>query len=84
MVYIKTPKFLWQIFLFFEGVGPITAYKLIKDHKSIEKVIEHLKKENENSDRKKKFVIPDPFHFADARELFMKPNVISDFKDIEV
>jgi len=29
-----------------EGIGPITAYKLIKEFKCIENVIEHVKKEN--------------------------------------
>ena len=66
------------------GVGPVTAYKLIKEYNTIERAIEHLKKENENPDRKKKFMIPDPFNYVDARELFMNPDVISDLKDIEV
>jgi len=38
-----------------DGVGPITAFKLIKEFKTIEKVMEHLLLENENTKRKKKF-----------------------------
>jgi len=37
------------------GIGPVTAYKLVKEHKNIEKILEHLKKENENPNRKKKY-----------------------------
>jgi len=58
-----------------DGVGPVTAYKLIKEHKTIENVIEHLKKENESEKRKKKYIIPEPFLYEDSRDLFIKPEV---------
>ena len=35
-------RFLWSLFL---GIGPKTAYNLIKKHHSIEEVIKHLDKE---------------------------------------
>mmetsp|Transcript_13560 Transcript_13560/g.1210 ORF Transcript_13560/g.1210 Transcript_13560/m.1210 type:complete len:81 (+) Transcript_13560:706-948(+) len=58
-----------------EGIGPVTAYKLIKEHKNIEKVIEHLKKENESDKKKKKFEIKPEFNYKESRELFYNPEV---------
>jgi len=57
-----------------EGIGPITAYKLIKEFKCIENVIEHVKKENQT---KQKYKIPEKFYYEDSRELFIKPEVKS-------
>ena len=57
------------------GVGPATAYKLIKDHKTIEAVTKHLLADNETSNRKKKYVVPKDFFYEDARELFLNPTV---------
>ncbi|OJJ84172.1 multifunctional nuclease RAD27 [Aspergillus glaucus CBS 516.65] len=51
-------------------VGPNTALKLIREHGSLEKVVEHIE-----SDPKKKFVIPEDWRYQDARELFVKPDV---------
>lgn len=65
-------------------MGPITAFKLIKEHKTIEKVIERLKKDNEDPKRKKKYIIPDPFNYEDARELFKNPLAIKDTNSLEV
>lgn len=48
-------------------VGPTTALKLIREHKSIEKVIKHLGS---------KYTVPENFPYQDARELFLKPDVI--------
>lgn len=44
--------------------------KLIREHGSLEKVVEHIE-----SDPKKKFVIPEDWRYQDARELFVKPDV---------
>lgn len=51
-------------------VGPHTALKLIRDHGTLEKVVEFMQK-----DEKKRYVIPDDWPFADARELFFNPDV---------
>ncbi|CAK7210253.1 Elongation of fatty acids protein 2 [Sporothrix bragantina] len=51
-------------------VGPNTALKLIREHGTLEKVVEFMK-----TDEKKKFVIPDDWPYEDARELFFKPDV---------
>lgn len=58
-----------------KGIGPTTALKMIREHKSIEKVIENLGS---------KFTVPEDWPYQDARELFLKPDVIDaeecDFK----
>ncbi|KAF4222615.1 hypothetical protein CNMCM5878_003653 [Aspergillus fumigatiaffinis] len=51
-------------------VGPNTALKLIREHGSLEKVVEAIE-----SDPKKKYVIPEAWPYQDARELFLHPDV---------
>ncbi|KAL1953452.1 hypothetical protein VTO42DRAFT_2790 [Malbranchea cinnamomea] len=51
-------------------VGPNTALKLIRDHGSLEKVVEAIEK-----DPKKKYAIPDDWPYLEARELFFQPDV---------
>jgi len=54
-------------------VGPTTALKMIREHKCIEKVLENLGD---------KYKIPENWPYADARELFHKPEV-TDPKDLD-
>ena len=68
-----------------EGIGCIKAYQLIKEYKTIEKVIEYADKYNKDVSHKKKYTYnKDNFDFVLARELFKKPEVIDsstvDFK----
>lgn len=51
-------------------VGPNTALKLIREHGTLEKVVDALEK-----DPKKRYVIPDDWPYKDARELFLNPDV---------
>ena len=51
-------------------VGPNTALKLIREHKSLEAVVESIQK-----DPKKKYMIPEDWPYKDARELFFHPDV---------
>lgn len=61
---------------FRKGIGPVTAYKLIKEHKTIEAVIQHLEHDNQiNTTKKKKYVIPKEFIYDEARELFLNPKI---------
>jgi flap endonuclease-1 len=53
-------------------VGPQTALNLIREHKTLEKVVEHMQ-----NDPKKKYVIPEDWPYQDARELFLTPDVRS-------
>ena len=50
-------------------VGPNTALKLIREHGTLEKIVEHME-----SDPKKKHVVPDDWPYQDARELFLNPD----------
>lgn len=50
------------------GIGPHNAYKLIKEHKSIDEAIKHLSP-------KQKEGIPADWNYAEARALFVAPDV---------
>lgn len=50
------------------GIGPKTAFNLITQHKSIEEVLKHLTP-------KQKEGVPENWDYAEARELFIKPDV---------
>lgn len=52
-----------------KGIGPSTALKLIREHTDLEGVVEHIKS------NKGKLTIPDDWPFADARLLFLEPDV---------
>jgi flap endonuclease-1 len=49
-------------------IGPSTALKLIREHGSLEKVVEWI----QSSD---KYTIPDDWPYTDARDLFFEPDV---------
>ncbi|KAG7140520.1 Flap endonuclease 1 like protein [Verticillium longisporum] len=51
-------------------VGPSTALKLIREHKTLEGVVDYIK-----NDSKSKYTLPEDWPFADARELFLNPDV---------
>lgn len=51
-------------------VGPHTALKLIREHGTLENVVKWMR-----ADEKKRYVIPDDWPFAEARELFFNPDV---------
>ncbi|KAM0324895.1 hypothetical protein ACHAQA_007861 [Verticillium albo-atrum] len=51
-------------------VGPSTALKLIREHKTLEGVVDYI-----NNDPKNKYTLPEDWPFADARELFLNPDV---------
>lgn len=60
-----------------KGVGPVTALKLIKEHGSLENIVEHI----QNNDTKWK--IPEDWQYKEARELFLNPDVIP-CKDVDL
>ncbi|KAF2402255.1 flap endonuclease 1 [Trichodelitschia bisporula] len=51
-----------------KGVGATTALKLIREHKTLEGVLEHIKGST-------KLIIPDDWPYEDARQLFVAPDV---------
>jgi flap endonuclease-1 len=60
------------------GIGPVTAFKLIKEHGTIEGVIKFIE---DNPDSKYK--VPEEWPFEGARKLFLEPEVIP-AKDVEL
>ncbi|KAK6459027.1 PIN domain-like protein [Scheffersomyces xylosifermentans] len=59
-----------------KGVGPVTAYKLIKEHGSLDNIIKHIE---DNPGGKLK--VPENWPYDEARELFKHPEV-TEAKDI--
>jgi len=59
-----------------EGIGPITAFKLITEHRTIEKVLEWIKLTNEEGTKKRKYNVPVPYNYEEARVLFKDPLVL--------
>lgn len=64
-----------------QGIGPVKAFKFIKEFHSIENVLDHCKYENQKDD-KIRYVIPseNDFTYEEARQLFKKPLVTDDFE----
>jgi len=67
-----------------EGIGPVTAYKLIKENKRLEDVVKKLEEDNKKGTKKRKWVIPEHFTYPEARELFKNPEVIQDFSNVSI
>lgn len=61
-----------------KGIGPVTALKLIKEHKTIENVIKSIE-ENPKS----KYKVPENWPYKEARELFLHPDVMKG-EDVEL
>ncbi|OCL11536.1 flap endonuclease 1 [Glonium stellatum] len=53
-----------------KGIGPSTALKLIREHKNLEGVVDIISKSS-------KYTIPEDWPYADARLLFLEPDVRS-------
>ncbi|KAI1939344.1 Elongation of fatty acids protein 2 [Ophidiomyces ophidiicola] len=53
-------------------VGPNTALKMIRDHGTLEKVVEAIQ-----NDPKKKYSLPEDWPYEQARDLFFEPDVRS-------
>lgn len=58
-----------------KGVGPKRAIELIKNHRSLEKIVESIDT--------KKYSIPEDWNYKDARFLFQEPEV-SNPDDVQV
>ena len=68
-----------------QGMGPVTAYKMIKEHNDIEGVLKHIETLNENQDpeKKKKYTMPQKFLYEESRDLFHNPDVTADKEALE-
>lgn len=51
-----------------KGIGPKNAHALIKEHKTLEKVVEHIEKTS-------KYTLPEDWPYQEARLLFQEPDV---------
>ncbi|XP_041001076.1 flap endonuclease 1 isoform X2 [Juglans microcarpa x Juglans regia] len=58
------------------GIGAQTALKLIRQHGSIENILENINKE--------RFHIPDDWPYQEARQLFKEPVVYTDEEQLEI
>ncbi|CUS20657.1 LAQU0S01e11628g1_1 [Lachancea quebecensis] len=54
------------------GVGPVTALKLIKEHKTLENIVEFIESGQANN----KWKVPENWPYKEARQLFLDPDVI--------
>lgn len=62
-----------------KGVGPVTAFKLIKEHGSLDKIVEYL---TANPD-KTNYKVPEDWPYNEARQLFMNPDT-TDASDVNL
>ena len=60
------------------GMGPKTAYTMLKEHETIEGVLKEVESRHEDPAKKKKFMVPEKFLYEESRELFRNPDVIRD------
>ncbi|KAF2863051.1 flap endonuclease 1 [Piedraia hortae CBS 480.64] len=51
-----------------KGIGPKVALSLIKEYKTLEAVVEHIRKNT-------KYTLPDDWPYQEARQLFLEPDV---------
>lgn len=65
------------------GIGPVKAFKFIKDCKDIEGVLKKIEDDADDPKKKQKYVVPGEFRFKESRELFVKPEVINDKAELE-
>lgn len=54
-----------------KGVGPVTAFKLIKEHGSLENIVKWI----ESNPEKTKYKVPENWPYKEAKELFMNPEI---------
>ena len=65
------------------GIGPVKAFKFIKDCGTIEKVLTKLEEDAQDEKKKSKYIVPADFHYKESRDLFKNPEVISDKAQLE-
>ena len=65
------------------GIGPVKAFKFIKDHGTIEGILEQIEQDADDPKKKQKYVVPADFRYKESRELFKEPDVIKDKAELE-
>ena len=62
------------------GIGPIKAFKFIKEEGTIERVLKIVDRHNSDSSKKKRYILPEPFLYEESRALFKEPDVNRDIE----
>ena len=65
------------------GIGPVKAFKFIKEEKTIEAVLDILKKKHSDGE-KQQYIIPESFLYKESRELFKNPEAEHSKEKLEV
>ena len=65
------------------GMGPVTAFKMLKENGTIEGVLKKVAESNEDPSKKKKFMVPENFLYEESRDLFVTPDVCRDKELLE-
>lgn len=65
------------------GIGPVKAYKFIKECTDIEGVLKQIESDADDPKKKQKYVIPAEFRYKESRDLFKAPDVITDKAELE-
>lgn len=58
------------------GIGGQTALKLVRQHGSIESILENINKE--------RYQIPEDWPYQEARQLFKEPSVVADEEELDI
>ena len=64
------------------GIGPVKAYKFIKEEKTIERVLDILEKKKSDGE-KQQYIVPESFLFKESRELFKNPEAENSKEKLE-
>ena len=65
------------------GVGPVRAFNLIEENRTIEACLKKIERSNMDPKKKQKMIIPDNFLYQESRALFKEPDVIRDKPTLE-
>jgi len=66
------------------GIGPVKAFKFMKDNEgTIENILKAVEENNNDEKKKKKYIVPKPFLYKESRLLFKEPDVISDKESLQ-
>lgn len=60
------------------GIGPVRAFKLIQEEKTIENVLAKIEADAGDEKKKQKFIVPENFLYKESRGLFVDPEVNND------
>jgi flap endonuclease-1 len=65
------------------GMGPVTAFKMIKECGDIEGVLEKVNEINDDPAKKKKYSVPKEFLYKESRLMFTDPEVNNNKEELK-